>query len=68
MALNNDMAAYAAAAWEEAAQIVRDLCKLPAPSHHEELRAEFCKKWFEDNGFENVSIDAALNVLAPYRR
>ena len=65
MALNNDMAAYAAAAWEEAAQIVRDLCKLPAPSHHEELRAEFCKKWFEDNGFENVTIDKALNVIAP---
>jgi acetylornithine deacetylase/succinyl-diaminopimelate desuccinylase-like protein len=65
MALNNEMTAYADAAWVEAAQIVRDLCKLPAPSHHEELRAEFCKKWFEDNGFENVTIDKALNVIAP---
>lgn len=49
----------------EAAQIVRDLCKLPAPSHHEELRAEYCKNWFENNGFENVVIDEALNVIAP---
>ena len=65
MALDNDMTAYAAKAWEEAAQIVRDLCKLPAPSHHEELRAEYCRKWFADNGFENVTVDKALNVLAP---
>ena len=65
MALTNEMSAYAATAWEEAAQIVRDLCKLPAPSHHEELRAEYCKKWFSDNGFENVTIDKALNVIAP---
>ena len=65
MALNCDMTAYAAGAWQEAAQIVRDLCKLPAPSHHEELRAEYCRKWFENNGFSNVTIDKALNVIAP---
>lgn len=65
MTLTGEMSAYAAKAWEEAAQIVRDLCKLPAPSHHEELRAEYCRKWFSDNGFENVSIDKALNVIAP---
>lgn len=65
MALTPEMSAYAAKAWEEAAQIVRDLCKLPAPSHHEELRAEYCRKWFSDNGFENVSVDKALNVIAP---
>lgn len=65
MALTEEMTAYAAEAWQEAAQIVRDLCKLPAPSHHEELRAEYCRKWFTDNGFENVTIDKALNVIAP---
>ena len=65
MALNCEMTAYAAEAWKEAAQIVRDLCKLPAPSHHEELRAEYCKNWFENNGFTNVTIDKALNVIAP---
>ena len=65
MALNSEMTAYAATAWEEAAQIVRDLCTIPAPSHHEERRAEYCKKWFENNGFTDVSIDKALNVIAP---
>ena len=65
MALNSEMTAYAAAAWEEAAQIVRDLCKIPAPSHHEERRAEYCKKWFDNNGFTDVAIDKALNVIAP---
>ena len=65
MALNQNMENYALSVQEEIKQIIRDLCAIPAPSHHEEKRAEFCKKWFEDNGFENVTIDAALNVLAP---
>ena len=49
----------------DAAQIIRDMCKLPAPSHHEELRAEYCRKWFVENGFKNVEVDEALNVIAP---
>ena len=65
MSLTPEMTAYAEKAWLEAAQIVRDLCKLPAPSHHEELRAEYCKNWFENNGFANVTVDKALNVIAP---
>ena len=65
MALDQKMENYALSVQEEIKQIIRDMCAIPAPSHHEEKRAEFCKKWFEDNGFENVSIDAALNVLAP---
>ena len=65
MALDQKKENYALSVQEEIKQIIRDMCAIPAPSHHEEKRAEFCKKWFEDNGFENVSIDAALNVLAP---
>ena len=41
------------------------LCALPAPSHHEELRAAFCKRWFEENGFSGVIIDDAMNVICP---
>ena len=52
MALNQNMENYALSVQEEIKQIVRDMCAIPAPSHHEEKRAEFCKKWFEDNGFE----------------
>ena len=65
MFFNEDMAKYAAEVQEELKQLIRDLCAIPAPSHHEEKRAEFCKKWFEDNGFTGVFIDEALNVIAP---
>ena len=65
MSVSKQLAEYAAKAGLEAAQIVRDLCKLPAPSHHEELRSEYCCKWFEANGFKNVKVDKALNVIAP---
>lgn len=50
---------------EELLQLHRDLCHIPAPSHHEELRAEFCKKWLEQEGAEGVYIDEALNVIFP---
>ena len=42
-----------------------DLCKIPAPSHHEEKRAEYCKKWLESIGAEGVYIDEAKNVVYP---
>ena len=51
----------------ELVQLIRDLCRIPAPSHHEEARAAFCQKWFLDNGFPKVWTDGALNVLAPVR-
>ena len=65
MVLTEAMVQYAAQCQDELKQLIRDLCAIPAPSHHEEKRAEFCKKWFEDNGFTNVTIDEALNVIAP---
>ena len=65
MALTEKMAAYAENVREEVVQLLRDMCRIPAPSNHEEKRAEFCKNWFEKNGFTNVSIDSALNVIAP---
>ena len=65
MAITPEMIKEAEKLHLEALQIVRDLCNIPAPSHHEEKRAEYCKNWFEKNGFSNVMIDDALNVLAP---
>ena len=65
MFLTDDMINYAGRVQEEVKQLIRDLCAIPAPSHHEEKRAEFCKNWFEANGFGNVTIDEALNVIAP---
>ncbi|MBQ9968527.1 MAG: M20/M25/M40 family metallo-hydrolase [Oscillospiraceae bacterium] len=41
------------------------MCKIPAPSHHEQRRAEFVCKWFRDQGFP-AYIDEALNVICPW--
>ena len=66
MRLNQEMERYIADHQEELKKLIRDLCAIPAPSNHEELRAAFCKEWFEQNGGENVEIDEALNVICPY--
>ena len=63
MNLTHDMKQYILDCQEELKQLIRDMCAIPAPSHHEEKRAEFCKKWFEAAGFPDVSIDEALNVV-----
>ena len=46
-------------------QIVRDLCRIPAPSFGERKRAEFCKAWLENAGAEGVYIDEVNNVIFP---
>ena len=51
----------------EALALLRTLCTIPAPSHHEEKRAAFCKSWLEAHGAQGVFIDDALNVVYPYR-
>lgn len=45
--------------------MIKELCDIPAPSHFEHKRAEYCKKWLENIGAENVYIDDALNVIFP---
>jgi len=45
--------------------LLRELCHIPAPSHHEEKRAEYCKKWLEGVGAQGVYIDSAKNVIFP---
>lgn len=57
---------WAADSQEELKQLIFDLCRIPAPSHKEELRAEFCKNWLESKGAQGVFIDEALNVVFPY--
>lgn len=46
-------------------QTLKELCLIPAPSHHEEKRAEYCKAWLENVGAKGVYIDEALNVVYP---
>ena len=65
MPLSEKITQYAGIVQQETEQIIRDLCAIPAPSRHEEKRAEYCRDWFLANGFENVFIDDALNVIVP---
>lgn len=43
--------------------LVKELCKIPAPSGLEDKRAEFCKEYLEEAGYDNVYIDDAKNVI-----
>lgn len=44
---------------------LKELCHIPAPSHFEDERAEYCKNWLEKFGAKNVYIDSAKNVIFP---
>lgn len=50
---------------EEMFKILKELCEIPAPSHFEHQRAEYCKKYLEGIGATDVYIDDALNVIFP---
>ncbi len=50
---------------QELVDLIVALTKIPAPSHHEELRAEFCKNYLESFGATGVYIDEAKNVVWP---
>ena len=45
--------------------LLKELCHIPAPSHHEEKRAEYLKKYYENMGAKGVYIDEALNMIFP---
>lgn len=47
----------------ETIELLKTLAAIPAPSHHEEKRAEFIRSWLMNQGAANVQIDEAGNVL-----
>ena len=65
MSINESVVKYVDAHKQEAYELLLTLAQIPAPSHNEEKRAEFCKKWLEDQGAKGVYIDEALNVVYP---
>lgn len=65
MTLTTDILSYIDSHAEEALSLLIELAQIPAPSNHEEKRAEFCKAWLESRGAADVSIDDALNVIYP---
>lgn len=65
MVLTQDILNYIENHRQEAFDLLLELARIPAPSNQEEMRAEFCKAWLEQNGAEGVYIDEALNVVWP---
>lgn len=57
------MEEYVQEHFKETIELLRTLGKIPAPSHMEDQRAEFCKNWLIRQGAENVTIDEAKNVI-----
>jgi len=65
MELTKEILEYVEAHQQEGFDLLCELGQIPAPSNHEELRAEFCKAWLEKQGAKGVYIDEALNVIYP---
>ncbi len=65
MEFSSDISNWIETHREEHLQLLLELAQIPAPSNHEEKRAEYCKSWLEANGAKGVYIDEALNVIWP---
>ncbi|MBE6608621.1 MAG: M20/M25/M40 family metallo-hydrolase [Ruminococcaceae bacterium] len=63
MELTKDIFDYIESHKDEAFELLTTLAQIPAPSNHEEKRAEFCLSWLKEQGAEDVYIDDALNVV-----
>lgn len=63
--LNKEILADAASQYDETIALLKELCAIPAPLNQELARAQFCKKWLEDNGAKGVYIDDVYNVIYP---
>ena len=65
MNLTNEILSHIENHGDEALALLTELAQIPAPSNHEERRAEFCLNWLRNQGAENAYIDEALNVIYP---
>ncbi len=63
--MDEKILSYLEAHAQEALALLMTLARIPAPSNHEEQRAEFCKAWLGAKGAQGVYIDEALNVIYP---
>ena len=64
--LTADLKAYVDENQETLVKLMDTLCRIPAPSNHEERRAAFIKDWYEAHGCQGAYIDEALNVIYPF--
>lgn len=64
--LPKELKEYIDANQDTLVKLLDTMCRIPAPSNHEELRAEFVRGWFEKEGCKGAYIDSALNVIYPF--
>lgn len=65
MTLTPDIHHYIESHAQEAFDLLCTLARIPAPSNHEQLRADFCLNWLRSHGADSAYIDSALNVIYP---
>ena len=63
--MTNEAFTYIDAHTQEAFDLLCTLAQIPAPSNHEQLRAEFCLNWLHSHGAKSAYVDSALNVICP---
>lgn len=51
---------------EQLKKLLLSLAPIPAPSLHEDNRANFCLKWLHDNGAKDAYVDEAKDVICPF--
>lgn len=63
--LNDDIIRYIEAHETEALELLKTIAQIPAPSHNEDKRMEFCRDWLVAAGAGGVYTDEAKNVIYP---
>lgn len=66
MSLSERARSYIQTCFDDLIALTAALCAIPAPSHHEEKRAEFCLAWLHAHGCPEAYTDSAKNVIWPY--
>lgn len=56
---------WAETKFPEHLSLLKNLAAIPAPSHQEDLRADFIRNWLLEKGAKTVIIDDAKNVVLP---
>ena len=51
--------------YDRAVELLKKVCVIPAPSHHEDRRVSFIMQWLEKEGIR-AETDDAKNVIIPY--
>lgn len=63
--MKENISQFAENSRQEIFSLLEDLCNIPAPSHFEQKRAQYCKTYLESIGADGVYIDEAYNVVFP---